>query len=199
VAALALLPTGQSAEDEPLALTLLENVPNVERQLLAAVAGKAAVAKLHPIGWERLGEEVWLPQWREHAQKYAAGMAGLTPVALADRAKAVDDLARSVIGLGARALISDDSIQDAKRAVASALALALHRLGYEMRCPPGAPMSFHHGEDEIQPFDVVPALSEDRMSADHWRAKCARFKWIGGIGCLMFSHSSRSAPLQVVS
>ncbi len=176
IAALASLPPGKSQADEPLAIMLLENIPAVERQMLGAVAGEDAAAKLRSTDWDQLGKAVYLPHWSAKAQEQAKGLAGVTPAALGTGAKSMTDLTRHIIGLNEGALISDESIQTAQTAIACALAVALHKRGYEMRCAPGAPVSFHSGETSIEPFNMIAALVEDRMSVEEWQAKCAAFQ-----------------------
>jgi heat shock protein HtpX len=176
VTALGGLPPGDAAGGEPSALTLLDDVPALERRLLATMAGDDAVAKLQPVGWEEAGERVFLPQWRAAVQKHARGLGGLTPATLPQRAGSPRELARTVLGLNARAPVPDEKIQEAAGVVGCALAAALHAGGHSLRCVPGAPVSFLHGERRIEPFGVLAALADGRLSAAEWQATCEAFR-----------------------
>jgi Zn-dependent protease with chaperone function len=176
VAALESLPPGDPPGAEPLALTLLDDVPALERRLLATVAGGDAVAKLQPVGWEEAGERVFLPHWRATAKKHAKGLAGLTPAELPRRVESRRELARSLLGLHARAPVPDETLQEAAGVVGCALAVALYEKGHPLRCLPGAPVSFHHGEHEVEPFVVLGALAGGRLSAGQWQATCEAFQ-----------------------
>jgi len=57
-----------------------------------------------------------------------------------------------------------------------ALAVALHAGGHSLRCVPGAPVSFHRGERQVEPFGVLEALGDGRLSATEWQATCEAFE-----------------------
>jgi hypothetical protein len=77
-----------------------------------------------------------------------------------------------VLGLEARAPVPDEAIQEAAGVVGCALAVALHARGHSLRCVPGAPVSFHHGERQVEPFGVLAALADGRLPAAEWQAAC---------------------------
>jgi Zn-dependent protease with chaperone function len=175
IAALGNLRAGDAPGEDPPALGLLDDVPALERRLLATMAGDEAVAKLQPVGWEEAGERVFLPQWRTAVQKHAGGLGGLTPAALPQRAKPPRELARTILGLNARAPVPDEAIQEAAGVVGCALAVALHAGGHSLRCVPGAPITFHCGGRQVEPFGVLAALADSRLSAAEWQATCEAF------------------------
>jgi Zn-dependent protease with chaperone function len=168
-------PRGDAPRGEPSALTLLDDVPVLERRLLATMAGEDAVAKLKPVGWEEAGDRVFLPQWRAAVQKHASGLGGLTPAALPQRARSLHELARTVLGLNARGPVPDEKVEEAAGVVGCALAVALHARGHSLRCVPGAPITFQEGERLVEPFGVLAALAEGRLSAPEWQAACGAF------------------------
>ena len=175
IAALGGLPPGGAPAGEPSALTLLDDVPALERRLLGTIAGDDAVAKLQPVGWDEAGERVFVPQWSQAVQKHARGLGGLTPAALPQRAKPPRELARTVLGRSARAPVPDEAIQEAAGVLGCALAVALRARGHRLRCVPGAPITFHSGERQIEPFGVVAALADGRLTAADWQATCEAF------------------------
>lgn len=175
IAALGGLPRGDAPAGEPSALTLLDDVPSLERRLLATMAGDDAVAKLKPVAWEEAGDRVFLPQWRAAVQKHARGLGGLTPASLPQRAKPPRELARTILGLNARVPVPDERVQEAAGVLGCALAVALHAGGHALRCVPGAPITFHAGERQVEPFGVLAALADGRLSATEWQATCEAF------------------------
>jgi hypothetical protein len=52
------VPAGEAAADDPPAISLLEEVPALENQLLAVVAGADEAAKLKQIDWEDVCAQV---------------------------------------------------------------------------------------------------------------------------------------------
>ncbi len=176
IAALGGVPPREASSEEPSALTLLDGVAVLERRLLATIAGDDAIAKLQPVGWEETGERVFLPQWRAAARKHSRGLGGLTPAALPQLARSPRELARTVLGLDARAPVPDETIQEAAGVIGCALAVALHAAGHTLHCVPGAPISFHSGESKVEPFGVLATQAGDPLSAAEWAATCEAFQ-----------------------
>lgn len=175
VAVLGGLPRGEAPAGDPSALTLLDDLPALERLLLATLAGEDAVAKLKPVAWEEAGERVFVPQWRAAVEKHAPGLGGLVPADLPRRAKSPRELARTVLGLKAGAPVPDEKVAEGEWVVGCALAAALHARGHFLRCVPGAPISFHAGEPQVEPFGVPAALADGRLSDAEWQALCEAF------------------------
>jgi hypothetical protein len=51
-----------------------------------------------------------------------------------------------------------------------ALALALHREGWQIDAPPGSPASAHKGDVEWVPSELVKKIVDGSLSAEEWRA-----------------------------
>lgn len=79
IAAVARLPAGDVPEGEPAALSLLEDVPALEKRMLAAMAGEEKAGTLQAVTWTDVCERVYLPQWRELVQANAAPLSALKP------------------------------------------------------------------------------------------------------------------------
>jgi Zn-dependent protease with chaperone function len=63
IAAVASLPAGPDLGEDLPAVSLLEDVPALERALISQMAGTEKAAKLKPIHWQEVGAEVYVPQW----------------------------------------------------------------------------------------------------------------------------------------
>jgi hypothetical protein len=172
IAALEALPAGPVAAADPPAIGLLANVAALEHELLVSLAGADMVGKLKPVNWEEVGEQVFLPQWREVATKHAKALAGVTPATLPGRGA---EFTQAVAQAGGEALSATEQARLAGQVVGCALAVALHARGQVMRCVPGAPVSFQAGTETVQPFGVWAELADGTLAAADWHRACAAF------------------------
>src|SRR5262249_52967625 len=65
------------------ALTLLDGVSALERDLLVAVADADRVRKLKPVSWDDVGSAVYIPRWQAFVREHASVLSGKTPNELA--------------------------------------------------------------------------------------------------------------------
>jgi heat shock protein HtpX len=179
IAALEQLPPGPTAPDEQPAITLLNDVAELEQQLLVSLAGAAEASKLQPVAWETTGAEVFLPQWRELAKKQAAALAGITPDSLPERVKQLAAFAKPLLPPEAADAPPADHAAIAGHVVGTALAVWLYDHETPMRCVPGSAVSFLRGAVEVQPFNVVTALEQGKLTAAEWQTRCAEFGLTG--------------------
>lgn len=172
VAALAKLPQGSdSAEDLPAA-SLLEDVPALERELMAQMAG-AEAATLKQIPWDDVGAHVYIPQWTRLVQASAAGLKGV-------RAESLPQIAGDLKGFGKT--LHDQSNEPADDEHAEALAIAvvgaallllLVARGGRLNVIPGEDFFVSLGGHDVKAFTVVPALKSGALTAQAWEQQCA--------------------------
>jgi hypothetical protein len=190
VAALEELPPGAAPAAEPFASSLIDDVLELERQLLAMMGSAEDVAKLQSVSWEEVGVRVYLPQWQAVAQQHASGLAGVTPASLPERAKQLEGFARPLAGDAGREWTPEQAARFAAFVVGAAMIVALHGRWIGMRCAPGAPVSFHHADQTIEPFNALMGLATDQLTAENWQAQCTAF----GISQLDLGHVGAASP-----
>jgi heat shock protein HtpX len=173
LAALEEFPAGQTREDEPAAITLLDNLKTLERDLLVALAGADLAGKLKNLDWNDAGAKVYLPLWARQVKAYAPVLAGLTPERLPAMAKDPSPFRTHAQKLAERQLSDEELVNLAGGVIGCTLAVALAERGCAMTCDVGMPICFQAGEFQIQPFSVVPALREGKLTAESWQAQCA--------------------------
>jgi Zn-dependent protease with chaperone function len=163
------LPQGPDPATEPPAISLVNDVHELERRWLANTADAAAVRSLKPVGWESVLQTVLLPGWREGVKKNAAALAGATIGGLPEL------IAKS------RAMAGRLPEDERESATAHALWLAgaaatvaLDRAGWPITTAPGAPIAARVQDTDLLPFDVVNRLANGTLSADDWRSEAAR-------------------------
>ncbi len=171
VAALARLPSGPPPAEDPPALTLLTEIAELERGLLVSMANEAEVGALKPLDWERVGREVYVPQWRGLAAKHSSALAGWTLGSLPQRVSSLDQVGRA-LARSAEALAPEEFERVAISVLGAALASALDARGWELDAVPGSAVALHRGAHRIEPFNDIRSLVRAEIAPDAWRERC---------------------------
>jgi heat shock protein HtpX len=174
--------------NDPPAIALLDRLPETELRLLKTVTNIKDVGGLKQVGWDAVGDRIYIPMWEEHLRKHAAALKGLTPAGLPEAAAGAEAFGRRV-GVEAGAS-KEEAVGRAVSTLGAALAVALHRQGWALDAGPGAPVTLRKGEAVIEPFRVVGRLAmprdaktpsdQDPLDPAAWRATCEAHG-IGGL------------------
>ena len=170
VAALNGLPPG-AAVDEPRAIELLEDVDALEQQLLAPILSERP---LPVIGWDDVGRDVYVPNWRSVNERHAALLADVTLGALLERTPEL--VRRLVESLPAEELeprTPEQQVGYGRWALGAALAGALAGRGWRVRALPGEPIVLEGEGGALDPFQIVDDLALGKIDQVTWRARCA--------------------------
>ena len=141
IAAVASLPAGPELSEDPPAVSLLEDVPALERALMAQIAGTEKAAKLKPIGWEEVGSQVYIPQWTRLVQLNAAGLQGVTPESLPKLAADIKTFGKTVVDYANEKPEEENAEGLANSVVGAALNLLLIQRGGNLDAAPGNDVS----------------------------------------------------------
>jgi hypothetical protein len=179
IAAIAELPLGAAVLNDPAAISLLEDVPALEAQLLSTMFGPEPVGKLKPVNWEEVGKQVYLPMWEATMQRHAASLKGITPLEF-------PRLAGEIEAFGARlgkdvdkSLAGDEAKHYGSAVLGASLAVALGRRGWSVDAPPGDAVSLHpagsgpNASTKVEPFNILDRLKSGELAADAWQQECA--------------------------
>jgi hypothetical protein len=173
IAAVAGLPAGPDQGEDLPAVSLLEAVPVLERELMAQVAGADAAAKLKAIDWGEVGSQVYVPQWTELVRLNAKGLKGLTPEALGKKALNLRLFGNTLVDYSQEAP-DDAHAENLANAVAgAALILLLLQRGGRLDIAPGDDISATLGGHLVKPFAFLWALKTGELTADDWTKQCA--------------------------
>jgi Zn-dependent protease with chaperone function len=144
IAAVQGLPASKVSHDAP-AVSLLDDVPNLEAQLIASWFAEGSPApQLKQVAWADTGSTVLLPIWKELSKKAAKDLKGLT----------LQDLPRVVKTLDATA-------------AGAAFASALHERGWAIENAPGM-FQMVRGESRLNPFLFVNQLAAGDLKPADW-------------------------------
>jgi hypothetical protein len=175
VAALAGLPRGDGSDARP-AIELLDGVDALERELLTPLLRDG---KLTAIAWDTVGTEVYVPTWRDAAERHALVLADVTADALLDRALAlVGRLGEALPNDGASATPQDRSAYG-RWVLAAVLAAGLVRAGWRVRTLPGDPITLEGPAGALDPFATIEDLVGGKVDQAGWRARCAALGLVG--------------------
>lgn len=141
--------------DEPAALTLLDGLASLEKQLLAHLADREKALALKPLDWNLVGSTVLLPRWEGFVRAHAKALAGLKPLDL----PGIDwqERGRRLIAVGGHEGV--EPLPIAEHAIGAALALILSRAGFQLDAPPGAPVRLSRDGLVIEPFGLRQRLA----------------------------------------
>ena len=170
------LDEGPALDADPAAITLLEGVPRLERDLFAHMLGAEKAAELRPARWDEAATRIYLPTWKAHLKEYAEVLEGISPLSLPPLARNIVNfgwrLARSV---GRELGSAEEACELACGVVGAVIAVSLCKKGWTMDAAPGAAISLSYGPHRFEPFGVFPRLATGELSAEEWRSQCATY------------------------
>jgi heat shock protein HtpX len=159
---------GEVFTEDPPAITLLGDVAALEHELLVELAGPENAAKLKTISWDKVCEEVYLPQWRKLVQ---ANEAVLQTVQTEDLPAKVTELAafgRQLCYLSGEKVSRDEAEPYAGAVLGAAVAVLLVDLGGKVNSDPGGAIEVTWNGQMVEPFSVVERLKDNKLSAEDW-------------------------------
>ena len=145
-------------EDSDPAISLLENVPALEQDLITfgMDAGRPA---LQAIPWSEVGERVYIPVWRKmvEARRNVIGTSTVRSIPdrfpqadTSDHLPATEQHERKVV----------------VAALSSAMAIALHTAGWELHADLGKTIVFTSADREVRPFEMVSQLAAGQLTPE---------------------------------
>lgn len=167
IEAVANLPQGMELTEDPPAISLLENVPELEIRLFSKIAQLNQVSGYKPLAWEAIGAQVYLPMWKRYALENGCYFKGVTPASFSEIAKNLDDFAQKF-----PATSFSDRRSQAKLVLGVALAVVLHEQGWELHLQLNDQAYFQQNDLEIYPFRVIEDLAEGKLKLEDWQQQC---------------------------
>ena len=151
--------------DDPPAIALIRDLPHLERELLATIAGDAGKAEeLKAIEWQETPLQVFLPAWRERANRLAKTLAQSTAAQVPSLMKSRD----VAVALGITKWKPEDRDAEVRAAIASVLAAKLVDDGWTCTTSPGEQIVFTKNGATLTPFADV---ARDGENAEAWLAR----------------------------
>ncbi|HEX9046836.1 MAG TPA: M48 family metallopeptidase [Verrucomicrobiae bacterium] len=172
IAAVANLPTGPALTEDPPAVSLLENVPALERELLVRAAGREESARLKDIVWADVGSQVYVPHWTKLAQLNAAKLHGIVPESLAKQAADIRNFGGTLVDFSGRSPFGESAENLAVAVVGATITLLLLQRGGKLDTAPGSDISVTLNGHRVLPFHLMPSLKSGAIKPEAWAQQC---------------------------
>ena len=174
--AIAALPPGPPMQAGPPAVSLVDGVVALEKELLEGLLPPEAQG-YRAISWNDLEKDevvflIWGRAWGALCHGSERALEGATPLTFLEVAKNPGTWARRAAGkkvLGVKQLPAF-----AGAVLGAALALALRRHGWGARSLPGQSQQVVRGSDVLEPFEILGRLISGQLAAEEWAATCRR-------------------------
>ena len=192
IAAVENLHSGEIPASDAAAVSLIDDVAALERELLAALFGKDAVEKLKTIGWDDAGAKVYVPIWTGLLQHNVKALLGITPAKFPELATNLKQTAAAYVGHDGKPPPEEAREGLAIAVLGAALAIGLVQRGWQLSMPPGTAVTVRSGDIQIEPFNVIQNLTATKITAAEWQSQCAA----GSFADLDLATAATAAPLQ---
>lgn len=171
ITALQALPVGPEEEDDTRsAITLLDDVPALEKALLTMILGEQKMARLTFIAWEEAGARAYLTRWQQEVEPYRAVLAS---VRVGDLATFIQQPNLLINRIRQTKRLDLSQLQHAVNDVVSkAFAVALTREGWSLTALPGEPLLLRRGEMALDPLNLGAYLRTEEGQAK-WAEEAA--------------------------
>ncbi|MGD8375759.1 MAG: M48 family metallopeptidase [Acidobacteriota bacterium] len=177
LAALGVDPAGLPRSGPP-AITLLEHLPRLERELLTWFAEKQVIGSLQSVEWDAVGEKLYLPAWRRLRIKHADLLSGATIASVPELLPRLASQPEALSREGDPAIPGTDATRRASQVLGGVMVAALVDHGWTLTAGPGEPISVQRGDREMEPFAETAQLAEGSLDREGWRHRCDQY----GIG-----------------
>ena len=161
------LPPGEEPANDPPAISLIEDVPTLEAELLQKLNPKQKVESLKFAPWEDVAQTIFVPGWQKYVDEYAPLLAGVTAGSLAEKVKDLAEMGSRIRDPKGMLLKREQRTERAADLLGSGLCLALIAAGWELHSQPGE-FYLQRGTEQLQPFRVVRDLKAGKLAREAW-------------------------------
>ncbi len=171
IAALNRLPAATQPLDSAPAISLLDDIPKAELELLEFMAPDIPIRKFKPASWDRIGVEAYLPAWRSAVIQHQALLAGYTVAELPALVAKLREIAPRLPDQPGSLPTPEQRLERAAALLWQAFGVALHHHGWSFTAAPGE-LHFAKGPHRLEPPSIVQQMRDAGISHDDWRQRC---------------------------
>lgn len=158
-------------EEEIPAITLLDEIPLVEKELFVALNEEAG-KNLQVVHWASIGESVYLPMWKGMEKRYKSILEGIALADIPDIAGAPREFIRKIELVENRQLSVNSGYLYAKQIIAAAISVKLAHKGWCISAMPGEAVKLINQDNEFEPFKAINDLFEKKLTILAWQQIC---------------------------
>jgi hypothetical protein len=166
------LAIANATEDNRPAVTLFEDLPWLELQLLTKLLPTLKPSGLKPMQWDTAGSEVYVPLWRRELPKLAPVLNSVTIYALPDAVAKLSQIAGRIPDPPGTLLTREQRAGRAAEVIGHALTLALIDHGWKLHLQPGQIYLESENGSKMNPQTVIEELRNGNRKADAWLQYC---------------------------
>ena len=154
------------------AVSLFEDLPRLEVQLLARLLPALNPGALKPMEWDTAGSVVYIPLWRSEVAKVAPALNAVTIHTLPAILTNLAPIAGRIPDPPGTLLTREQRAGRAADGIAHALTLALLDHGWKLRMQPGEFYVENETGARLNPRTVIEELRKGKRTADTWPHFC---------------------------
>ncbi len=166
------LPDQTRLVDNQSALTLIDNLAALERELLAALYGEEQARGFLEVAWKDTVDRAFLPMWQDMVRHHAKALSGLRLGELPDLVEYREEF------LNHFNFSPESSLEDKRFPVGiiigAGVATVLYRQGCQIFKELGEPFKVMLAGEWISPFFLMDDLHSGTVSGSHWKDLCSR-------------------------
>jgi Zn-dependent protease with chaperone function len=159
-----------AADDATAALDLLDDVAAVEQRVVRDLM-RDPRAPLEAVAWERIAEEVWLPQWQSAIEPHARALVNLEASHLPGVLERWQPLAEAT-RRGPAILSPEAERRRLAHLLGAWLAVRVAGRGFRIQAQPGLAVTAERDGRTLAPFTLVLGMLR-KSDADGWSKICA--------------------------
>jgi len=166
------LAIANATEDNRPAVTLFEDLPWLELQLLTKLLPTLKPSGLKPMQWDTAGSEVYVPLWRRELSKLAPVLNSVTIYALPDAVAKLSQIAGRIPDPPGTLLTREQRAGRAGEVIGHALTLALIDHGWKLHLQPGQFYVESENGSRMNPQTIIEELRNGNRKPDAWLQCC---------------------------
>lgn len=169
IAALQALPAGPDHHDDEPAISLLGEPSSAERAVVDDILRRNQRTG-RPLGWDEVGEAVFLPRARETATKFGTLVGSASVADLPAQVQRAVELGRQMEVKAGQTLANDGMRRQwGLFMLADLVTASLAANGWTVQAPVGAPVGLHRDGKAIEPTTTISRMASGEVTADAWR------------------------------
>ncbi len=178
-------------EDNRPAVTLFEDLPRLELQLLQRLLPGLTASELKPMQWDSVGSIVYVPIWRSEVAKFARALDTVTIYTLPNAMANLNPIAGRIPDPPGTLLTREQRAGRAAELIGRALTLVLVDHGWKLYLQPALCYVESENGSQMNPSAVIEELRNGTRPAEMWLQYCET----NGIGDWpLVSGAAKAAP-----
>jgi len=168
IAAIGAQPVITELPDEPSAIFLINNIPQIEIDLVKRISKIAHIEHLTPASWDDLVKLYYIPGWESSIKQQRLALEGVKPENLPELAQNLPKYESKIMGMFDLPL--QQRLDYGYQLIGAALTMALFKKGWTVNAAPGEDVTAILKEKTMFTFKIFPNLVSGALTGEQWLA-----------------------------